>query len=110
MLNLLLNAVAYAEDDPHSFAIQIELSETHKECVVKVRDWGIGIRQEFSDRIFDLGFRAPEARAKFVSGSGFGLSNARELMRELGGEIKLVGLSKPTEFDMILPKVRDVAT
>ena len=106
--NLLLNAVAYAEDDPHAFAIQIELIETQEECIVKFKDWGIGIRQDLVGRVFDLGFRAPEAKAKYVGGAGFGLSNARAVMRELGGDLRLVRNYKPTEFDMILPKRKDV--
>lgn len=104
VLNLLINAIKYAHKDPSRFAIQIEMDENASQFVVMFKDWGIGINAEYEDRIFERGFRTPEARASFVTGSGLGLNIAGNIMRELGGDLKLAHRRNPTEFHMILPK------
>lgn len=102
--NLLTNSIKYAEDDPVEFAIAISLAETHDQFVIKFKDWGIGINEEYGERIFEQGFRAPEANAMTVTGSGLGLTIGREIMKELGGDLRLVNSYKPTEFHLVLPK------
>lgn len=102
--NLLINATKYAEDNPDRFAIRISVDQTRDAFVVIFKDWGIGIRPEYVDRIFDEGFRTPEARQCDVNGSGLGLTIARRIMRELGGDLRLANRYKPTEFHIILPR------
>lgn len=102
--NLLLNAIKYAEDDPEEFSIQISMEEQAKNFVLKFADWGVGVKGGLEAKIFDLGFRAPEARARNVSGSGLGLTIARQRMKEIGGDLILVNNYKPTEFHMVIPK------
>jgi signal transduction histidine kinase len=102
--NLLINAIKYAEADAARFNVTIAVDETKSDFIVKFKDWGIGIGSSYVDKVFDEGFRAPEAINSFVTGSGLGLTIARKAMRELGGELSLVNRHKPTEFHMILPK------
>ncbi|HEX8652428.1 MAG TPA: GAF domain-containing protein [Pyrinomonadaceae bacterium] len=102
--NLLLNSIKYAEDDPELFSIQIGLEERDDEFVLKFADWGMGVRKGFESKIFEHEFRAPEAKAKDISGSGLGLTIARARMREIGGDLILVNNRKPTEFHMLIPK------
>jgi signal transduction histidine kinase/GAF domain-containing protein len=104
VFNLLRNSIKYAEDDPTEFGIHIDMEENREQFIIKFKDWGIGIKQEFAEKVFEQGFRTPEAKAKFVEGSGLGLGIARGIMRELGGDLQLSGLRKPTEFRLILPK------
>ncbi len=104
VFNILINSIKYAERDPSKFVIRVDLDETRDYFTVKFRDWGMGIKKEFEERIFEQGFRAPEATAMFVTGSGLGLTIAREFMRELGGDLRLANNFKPTEFHVVLPK------
>jgi signal transduction histidine kinase/GAF domain-containing protein len=104
VFNLLRNSIKYADDDPTDFAINIELEENKEQFIVKFQDWGIGIKREYADSVFKHGFRAPEALERGVTGSGLGLAIARGIMRELGGDLELSNLYKPTEFRLILPK------
>ena len=104
VFNLLLNAIKYAEDDPGKFTIRIGVESARDEFIVSFRDWGIGIQDEYAHRVFDSGFRTPEAIARSVSGSGLGLTISRRIMREMGGDLRLAQNRKPTELHMILPK------
>jgi signal transduction histidine kinase/putative methionine-R-sulfoxide reductase with GAF domain len=104
VLNILMNAIKYAEEDPDKFAIRIDLDETADDFIIKFKDWGIGVVPRYSERIFEGGFRSPEARAQCVTGSGLGLNISRGLMREMGGDLRLTRFSKPTEFHIILAK------
>ncbi len=102
IFNLFMNAVKYAES-PETFQIQISAEEEKDNYVIKFRDWGIGIPKEFEERVFDERFRAPIA-AKRIRGSGLGLTIARQIMREHGGDLRLSNHVKPTEFQLIFPK------
>lgn len=103
--NLLINSIKYAEDDPLAFTIRISVDDAKDNFIIKFKDWGIGIRKGLEDKIFERGFRTPEARMKHVSGSGLGLSIAKEIMAEMGGDLKLVNGYKPTEFHLLIPKM-----
>jgi signal transduction histidine kinase/putative methionine-R-sulfoxide reductase with GAF domain len=102
--NLLINSIKYAEENPAKFAIRVDVDETQRDFIIRFRDWGIGIRPEFRDKVFEDGFRTPEAINMDVSGSGLGLPIARSAIHEIGGELKLVNTRKPTEFQVTLPK------
>jgi signal transduction histidine kinase len=86
------------------FQIWINVDEDQGSFIVKFKDWGIGISEKYKDEVLKLGFRTPEAINRNVTGSGLGLEISKSIMEELGGELKLIGFSKPTEFHMVIPK------
>jgi signal transduction histidine kinase len=102
--NILMNSIKYAEKDPDVFCMRITVDESMHDFILKFKDWGIGIENGFEEKIFEEGFRAPDAIEKHVTGSGLGLTIARETMKKLGGDLRLVNNRKPTEFHLILPK------
>lgn len=102
IFNLFVNAVKYSEE-PDTFRIHIAAEERKDRYVIKFRDWGIGVEEGFEDKIFDEGFRTAAAVQK-VSGSGLGLTIARRLVREHGGDLVLKNRAKPTEFEILIPK------
>lgn len=102
--NLLINAIKYAGKDPKTFTVKVEVDENRDSFILKFKDWGIGIKKEYAHKVFDDGFRTPEARAIDVTGSGLGLTLSKLIMNQLGGDLKLVNNYGPTEFHLILPK------
>jgi signal transduction histidine kinase/GAF domain-containing protein len=102
--NLLINSLRYAEDEPSKFRIRIDVSEEKTTFTLKFKDWGMGIKEEDKNKIFQEGFRSKEAIAKDVRGSGLGLAVSKSIMKQLGGDLVLYRLSKPTEFYVVLPK------
>lgn len=102
--NLLINSIKYAENDPSTFSIHIKVEENREAWRIKIQDMGIGVEPEYAEDIFRQGFRTPEALGRNVTGSGLGLTIARQYMRSMEGDLQLTNYSKPTEFTVILPK------
>ncbi len=91
--NLLENAFRYS---PSQASIGIEVNEEG----ICIWDEGIPINKEEREKIFDKGFRG-ESGLK-LSGSGIGLALARDLARQIGGDLKLV--VNPSQFQKSLPE------
>lgn len=106
VINLLTNSIKYSEDAPDQFKIRIsvDLNSDVNNYIIKFKDWGIGIQKGLEEKIFERGYRAPEAVNKNVTGSGLGLTRARKIMKELDGNLILAERSKPTAFHLIIPK------
>jgi signal transduction histidine kinase len=103
VFNVLMNAFKYAKRNPNSFKLSIEIDQDRNNFIVKFRDWGIGIKEDDSNNVFREGFRSSEAISK-VGGSGLGLNISSTIMKQLGGDLRLVSNAEPTEFQLILPK------
>ena len=91
--NLLENAFRYS---PPKSSIGIEVNEEG----ICIWDEGIPINKDEREKIFQKGFRG-ESGSK-MSGSGIGLALARDLARQVGGDLKLI--IDPSLFKSSLPK------
>lgn len=99
--NLVLNAVEHGEGNP----IDINIAENHSAVAVTVRDYGIGMSEEASQRVFDRFWRADPSRKRTTGGSGLGLSISMEDTRLHDGRLEAWG--KPgvgSVFRLTLPK------
>lgn len=101
IFNLFMNAVKYAES-PETFKIVISAEEQSDRYIIKFCDWGIGVDEGLEEKIFEERFRAPLTRG--IRGSGLGLTIARQLMSEHGGDLILHNRKDPTEFHLVFPK------
>jgi len=91
--NLLENAFRYS---PPNASIGIEVSEDG----ICIWDEGTPINEGEREKIFEKGFRG-ESGSK-MSGSGIGLALARDLARQVGGDLRLV--VDPSQFKNSLPE------
>lgn len=80
--NLIDNAVKYSPDGGE---IVVSVVRDDGDAVVSVTDRGIGIPAEDLPRIFTPYQRASNARG--LRGIGLGLAGAREVLRQLGGDV-----------------------
>ncbi len=105
-LNLITNSIKYAGPNKAEFRgkVEVQADESGQAWLVKVQDWGIGVGEEYREAIFLDGVRTPEAKHCDPTGSGLGLTISRQIMREIGGDLTLTHMSKPTEFVVRLPK------
>ena len=82
--NLIENAVRYT---PARGTIQLFVETGFGKVYVKVRDTGIGIKDEDRGNIFERFYRASNAVEKENAGNGLGLYIARTIARDHGGEL-----------------------
>jgi signal transduction histidine kinase len=107
VLNLLSNAEKYS---PGQKRLEVEVSRAGGNVRIAVRDRGIGIPQSAAGKIFKEFFRVDQTLSAPVSGSGLGLTIARRIVRDQGGEIEF----RPREdggsvFTICLPEARDAS-
>lgn len=84
--NLFSNTEKYAAN---SGTLQIECWQEHDYSFIRIHDNGPGIDEYSSRSIFDQFYRASNKLTDGVSGTGIGLSIARELARKHGGDLIL---------------------
>ncbi len=95
---LLENAARHARHQ-----ITIEITATHGEAVIEVRDDGRGVRLEDRESIFDAGFRKVESHPDAHARAGLGLPLARRLARAAGGDVKALPSRTGASFAVHLP-------
>jgi phosphoserine phosphatase RsbU/P len=103
LLNVLNNAVKFT---PVGGTVRVTTSFQERDGVmwvaVAVTDNGPGIDPDLREAIFEPYVRA--AGAESVTGAGLGLSIAREVMRQMGGDIVVDSeLGRGATFTIVLP-------
>ena len=84
--NLIDNALKYSQEQPK---ISIELENQDQQICMSVRDQGMGIANEYQDKIFDKFFRIPAGDTHDVKGHGLGLSYVASVIKKHNGSINL---------------------
>ncbi|MFB6319416.1 two-component regulator propeller domain-containing protein [Saccharicrinis sp. FJH54] len=104
LYNLVSNAFKYSEDGGTITvrAFIEEKSDTEKVLVVEVEDTGIGIEEEFREKVFEKFFQANSRQTQSTGGIGLFLSKA--FVELHGGNIELDSeTGKGSCFRVILP-------
>jgi PAS domain S-box-containing protein len=100
--NLISNALKYAKAD-ESPLIEIKAKELENEWQFSVKDNGIGISDEYFDKIFEI-FQRLHVREDY-SGTGIGLSIVKKILENMGGKIWVESQEgKGSTFSFIIPK------
>lgn len=99
--NLLGNAIEHGEGRP----IVVSVDSDQRAVALGVRDFGLGMRHEDTERVFDRFWRADPSRKRTIGGTGLGLSIALGDARLHGGTLAV--WSEPgggTHFVLTLPR------
>lgn len=100
ILNLISNAVKYTEEG----RVTLEINASGDQIIFSVKDTGIGIRKEDMDTLFDMFTRVDMKRHRNIEGSGLGLTIAKELCEQMGGQIYTESIyGKGSRFTVCLP-------
>lgn len=84
--------------------VEIDVQQTLRNTVLRVKDTGIGIPEESCERIFERFYRVDKSRSKEVGGTGLGLSIVKHAVLVHGGKIEVNSeVGKGTEFIVSFP-------
>lgn len=106
--NLIGNAVKFQRDN-HPPRIVIECKQGTAEWLLAVTDNGIGIGEEFVDKVFVI-FQRLHGRDEY-SGTGLGLALCKKIVEHHGGNIRIdTSYADGTRFEFTLPLVKSAAS
>ncbi|MDE7310719.1 MAG: sensor histidine kinase [Eubacterium sp.] len=100
--NLISNVLRYGNDGNY---IGIFMREDMDAVFIDVADHGKGIEKEFADSVFERLYTMEDSRNRKIQGNGLGLTIARNLARQMGGDLLLE--SEPgrrTVFTVVLKR------
>jgi len=99
-INLLSNAIKYNKQNGH---IDIELEQQNQQCKLCVKDYGVGIKPEFYDKVF-LPFARDKEKSEAIEGTGVGLVITKNIIEHMQGKIGFNSeYGKGSEFWVTLP-------
>lgn len=110
IINLLNNAVKYTKEGEISLVVGGDVSGEKVDLTVRVKDTGIGIKEDNLDKLFMDFERVDLEENRNIEGTGLGLAIVYRLLQHMGGEIKVSSkYGEGTEFVVNLPQgVADV--
>jgi PAS domain S-box-containing protein len=98
--NLISNSIRYCNPEVNDPFVEIGVSVTDKEATIVVRDNGIGIGEEYHDKIFEMFYRVSHKSI----GTGLGLYLVKESVKKLNGNIKVESQKeKGSKFSICIP-------
>ncbi len=105
LLNLIGNAIRYT---PEGGCITVRVTVSGSFAQVEIQDNGLGIPAEALPYIFERFYRVDRSRARSSGGSGIGLTIARHLAWNMGGDLTASspGPGQGSTFQFTLPLAR----
>jgi signal transduction histidine kinase len=99
--NLIDNAIKYSGD---SRKILVSASVEEQILAIAVRDFGVGIKKEDIDRIFERFYRGGDELTRTIKGSGLGLTLVKEIVEAHRGKVRVESEpGKGSVFSIRLP-------
>jgi len=101
LLNLVDNAIKYSESGGRvCIGTEIEINQ----CVIWVKDTGVGISKDDLERIFERFYRVDKARSRKQGGTGLGLAIVKHIVLGLNGTIEVESeVLKGSKFIVRIP-------
>lgn len=102
--NIVSNAIKYANINQSQSYLNITVEIEPKYTNITIQDNGIGIRQAYLDKVFDMFFRATDKS----EGSGLGLYIVKQTIEKLSGRIEIQSeYGAGTIIEIYLPSIEN---
>ena len=99
MTNLIDNAAKYSEKN-----VIISTAIQNDKIQIKVKDFGVGIKKEDFDKVFQKFSRLENHLTSKTQGNGLGLYITKQLVEKMGGQISFTSeFGKGTTFEVDFP-------
>lgn len=103
IINLLSNAVKYTKEGTVTLEILGEINGDCVDLTVKVKDTGIGIKQEDISKLFVAFERIEESRNRNIEGTGLGMNITNSLLTLMGSNLDVESeYGKGSVFSFVL--------
>ncbi len=104
IVNLLANAAKFTDEGGH---IWLTAEQQNDECVLRVRDTGVGIAPELQPHVFELFTQAERSLDRSQGGLGIGLALVQQIVEMHRGRVEVVSeLGQGSEFIVRLPVMK----
>ena len=101
--NLIMNSIKYGKENGTTEVTIEDL--VNEKIIVRIRDNGEGIEQQYIPRLFERFFRVDKSGARSEGGSGLGLSIVKHIIEAHGEKIYIESeFGKGSEFSFTLEK------
>lgn len=102
IINLINNAIKYS---PNSDIVEVKIAQDSlSQIIVSVHDYGVGIPEEYREKIFERFFRVYDDKEKTYPGLGMGLYISQEIIKRHNGKIWVESkIGKGSTFYMSIP-------
>ncbi len=101
LVNLVQNSIKYTEKGK----VELLVAEENKHARIIVKDTGIGIPEEYLDRIFERFFRVDKARSRSIGGTGLGLAIVKHIIEAHNSQVAVSSkVGEGSEFSFLLKK------
>lgn len=99
--NLLDNAIKYS---PNQLHVEIQTESYEGQCVIKIKDEGIGMEKSVLESVFEPFYRVPTGNIHNVKGFGLGLSYVKKIVSAHVGKVRVEStLGAGSTFIISLP-------
>ncbi|MCR5089678.1 MAG: response regulator [Oscillospiraceae bacterium] len=106
MMNIISNAIKYTDEGGHILVTLDEVESAKENCagyVIRVKDDGIGMSEEFQGKVFESFEREKNSTVSKVTGTGLGMTITKSLVELMGGDITLQSeVGEGSEFTVTL--------
>jgi len=89
LLNLLSNAIKYTEQGQVTLIVKGKIQDNEAFITFKVKDTGIGIKDEDLAKLFKRFERIEEKRNRNIEGTGLGINITSGLLKLMGSQLKV---------------------
>ena len=107
IFNLVDNALKYSNEAPH---LHIHINGNGAKMLLSITDNGIGVPEEYREKIFEKFFRVPTGNLHNAKGYGLGLSYVAHVIAKHRGNIKVECEGVGSKFMISLPKTEATAS
>ncbi len=87
LVNLIDNGIKFSKKDAEDKFVKVRIEKKEDSVLISVEDNGLGIPKDKFDKIFDKFYRVDQSLTYEISGTGLGLTVAKEIVELHGGRI-----------------------